>query len=59
MYQYGIALDPTIMIVGRPLGANEVAGFNKTVSRTKEVVVISAITSCNGTGDECGSSYVV
>ena len=54
-----LLLDPTIMIVRRPLCANEVPGFSKTISRTKDVVVISAITFCNGTGNECGSSYVV
>jgi hypothetical protein len=47
------------MIVGRPLHANEVPGVSKTVSWTKDVVVISAITFRNGTGNECGSSYVV
>ncbi len=51
--------DPTKMIVGRPLCANEVPGFSKTISQTKDVVVILAITFCNGTGNECGSSYVV
>jgi hypothetical protein len=40
VYQYGIAFDPTLMIVGRPLGANEAAGFSKSVSWTKEVDVI-------------------
>ena len=54
-----LLFDPTIMIVGRPLCANEVPGFSKSISRTKEVVVISAITFRNGTGNECGSSYVV
>jgi hypothetical protein len=47
------------VIVGHSLGASEVTGFSKTVSWTKEVVDISAIIFCNGTEDECGSSYVV
>ena len=59
MFWYGVAFDPTIVIVGHSLGASEVTGFSKTVSWTKEVVDISAIIFCNGTEDECGSSYVV
>jgi hypothetical protein len=54
-----LLFDPTIVIVGHPLRANEVPGFSKSISRTKDVVVISAITLRNGTGNECGSSYVV
>jgi hypothetical protein len=54
-----LLFDPTKMIVGRPLSANDVPGFSKTISWTKDVVVILAITFCNGTGNECGSSYVV
>ena len=47
------------MIVGRPLGRSDVAGFSKTVSRTKEVVDISALIFCHRTGDEWKSTYVV
>ena len=54
-----LVFDVTIMIVARRLCANEVPGFSKTISWTKDVVVILAITFCNGTGNECGSSYVV
>jgi hypothetical protein len=39
-----LLFDPTIMIVGRPLCANEVAGFCKTISWTKDVAVTLAIT---------------
>ena len=54
-----LLFDAAIMIVGRPLCANEVPGFSKTISWMKDVVVILAITFCNGTVNECGSSYVV
>jgi hypothetical protein len=54
-----LRFDPTIVIVGHPLYTNEVPGFSKTISWTKDVVVILAITFCNGTRNECGSSYVV
>jgi hypothetical protein len=39
-----LLFDPTTMIVGHPLCANEVPGFSKTISCTKDVVVILAIT---------------
>jgi hypothetical protein len=48
-----LLFDPTKMIVVRPDHANEVPGFSKTISRTKDVVVILAITFCYGTGNEC------
>ncbi len=54
-----LLFDATIVIVGHPLCANEVPGFSRTISRTKDVVVILAITFYNGMGNECGSSYVV
>jgi len=40
------------MIVGHPVCANKVPGFSKTISWTKDFVVILAITFCNGTGNE-------
>jgi hypothetical protein len=58
-FDMALLFNPTAMIVGRPGCANEVPGFSKTISWTNDVVVISALTVCNGTGNECGSSYVV
>jgi hypothetical protein len=48
--------DPSIMIVGRPLGEGE--DLLKTIIQCPDSVVISCITFRNGTGDDTGSSLV-
>jgi hypothetical protein len=50
--------DPSIMIVGRPLGKGE-DPFKKSVVGCKDSVVIACISFRSGIGDEVGASLVL
>ncbi len=50
--------DPSIMIVGRPLGREE-DPFKKSVVGCQDSVVIACITFRSGIGDEVGASLVL
>jgi hypothetical protein len=52
-----VTCNPSIMIVGRPLGEGE--DPFKTMIQCPDSVVISCITFQNGTGDDTGSSLVL
>ena len=55
---HAVQSDPTIMVIGRPLGKGE-DHVKKSIIGCTDSVVISCITFRNGIGDETGSSFVL
>jgi hypothetical protein len=53
-----ILFEATIMVVGRPCVKSEVFLLKKSITGMKDAIVVSAITLCNGTNGELGSSLM-